>query len=363
MMFKNISRRKYAYRLLKMFDKKLWPTIIYTVILFGLCVTVWQLRTDSDHVTEYSAIQYNVYTTNTTGYSYPLQTLPHDDYHRLINLKNFTFTIFNNPCNESNPTLLILVHSNPKNFEKRKIVRETWGKNTPQVKVLFIIGLVKIRRLKMQLQKENEEFGDLIQGSFYDAYRNMTYKHVMVLKYAIYHCPQAKYILKTDDDVFVNMPLMLNFLNLDLSPFGGSRMIFCTLRKNSPAMRSWRSKWRVSFKEYPDKVYPPYCPGWAIIYSPDVVFELYREAQKTDYFWIDDVHITGTLVAKIHLSHVNIDSLVLDRKEQTDALHQPSRCNRTFLYGAPNMNNREIKALWECVKTREVHVSLLKYIT
>lgn len=353
--------RKNVYRILKMLDKKLWQNVIYVVILFFLCVTVWQITTDSDHLTKIAV--YSLYTSNTSGYSYPTNTLSQDDYHQLINLRNFNFTILNSPCNDSNPILIIMIHSDPKNFETRKIVRETWGKNSAQVKVLFMTGLVKNSRTKVLLEKENDEFGDIIQGSFYDAYRNMTYKHVMVFKYVIYHCPQAKYILKTDDDVFVNMPLMMNFLTLDLSPFGGSRMIFCTLRKRSNALRSWRSKWRVSFKEYPAKTYPPYCPGWAILYSPDVLFELYKEAQKTDYFWIDDVHITGTLVDKIHVKHVNIDNLVLSRKSQVKALHQPSKFNQTFLYGAPNSKNREIRALWEYVKDRKVHISVLKDIT
>ncbi|XP_064213076.1 beta-1,3-galactosyltransferase 5 isoform X2 [Tribolium castaneum] len=348
-----------AQHVLKMLEnKKPWLVAIYAVIFFVICITLWQsLPSNSGHVAKVAP--YTLHTSNTSGYLYPVQTLPQDDYHQLINLKNFTFAVFNAPCNDSNPLLLVLVHSAPRNFETRMAVRTTWGRNSLQVKVLFMLGLVKSHRLKVQIEKENEEFGDLVQGSFLDTYRNMTYKHVMVFKYAIYHCPQAKYILKTDDDVFVNMPLMLNFLTADLSPFGGSRMIFCTLREKSPVVRSWRSKWRVSFREYAAKTYPPYCPGWAVLYSPDVVFDLYREAQKTDYFWIDDVHITGTLIEKIRLKHVDVDDLVLNR----NALYQPEKDRGPFLFGPPNMDDEEIKALWEYVEEHENRVSLLKYIT
>ncbi|KAG7209499.1 hypothetical protein KM043_015584 [Ampulex compressa] len=126
----------------------------------------------------------------------------------------------------------------------------------------------------------------------------MTYKHVMALKWTTYHCPSAKYILKLDDDVFVHMPAMLDFLTRDLSPWGARRLILCDLLLAGTVKRSWRSKWRVSPQEYPGRQYPAYCPGWAVLYSPDAVFLLYREAQKEPYFWIDDVHVTGTLARK-----------------------------------------------------------------
>ncbi|EFA01052.2 Lactosylceramide 1,3-N-acetyl-beta-D-glucosaminyltransferase-like Protein [Tribolium castaneum] len=260
-------------------NKKPWLVAIYAVIFFVICITLWQsLPSNSGHVAKVAP--YTLHTSNTSGYLYPVQTLPQDDYHQLINLKNFTFAVFNAPCNDSNPLLLVLVHSAPRNFETRMAVRTTWGRNSLQVKVLFMLGLVKSHRLKVQIEKENEEFGDLVQGSFLDT-------------------------------------------------------------------------------EYAAKTYPPYCPGWAVLYSPDVVFDLYREAQKTDYFWIDDVHITGTLIEKIRLKHVDVDDLVLNR----NALYQPEKDRGPFLFGPPNMDDEEIKALWEYVEEHENRVSLLKYIT
>lgn len=58
----------------------------------------------------------------------------------------------------------------------------------------------------------------------------------------------------------------------------------------------FRSKWRVSPSEYAGRWFPPYCAGWVIVYSHDVAQSLYMQIQKEPYFWIDDVHITGTTV-------------------------------------------------------------------
>lgn len=133
-----------------------------------------------------------------------------------------------------------------------------------------------------------------VQGNFHDAYRNMTYKHVMALKYAAYHCPRARYVLKTDDDVFVNMPTVMAFLSVDLSAYGARHLLLCQPTYGSKVKRSYRSKWRVSWWEFPHSTYPTYCPGWAVLYSPDVVFSLYREAQVSAQLQKKCIFFTST---------------------------------------------------------------------
>ncbi len=46
-----------------------------------------------------------------------------------------------------------------------------------------------------------------------DTYHNLTLKTVMGLKWASIFCPQAKFVLKTDDDIYVNLPLLLDALS------------------------------------------------------------------------------------------------------------------------------------------------------
>lgn len=332
--------------------RKIWILVLYVLGAFFVCQKIWLFVFTSKKTLNYQTNQF------AANYVYPISKLPSEDYQQLIDLKNFSFIIFNQPCNGSAFLLLVLVHSRFDNFAKRMIIRETWGRSGKDLKVLFVIAFNDNEDVKETLQEENMVYGDIIEGSFNDNYKNMTYKHVMVFKYVIYHCSQAKYILKTDDDVFVNMPLMMHFLKMDLSPFGCSKLLFCSLRTNSKVFRSWRSKWRVSFEEYPDKFYPPYCPGWAILYSPDVLFDLYKEAQKSNYFWIDDVLITGVLAQKLNLSHTDADSLVLS-KFQT---YFPSTISKLFLYGYPGTTISQIRALWRYASKQNLDVSLLNKI-
>lgn len=157
----------------------------------------------------------------------------------------------------------------------------------------------------------------------------------------------AKYILKLDDDVFVHIPAVLDFLKHHLSPWGARRLILCD-PLSAKVKRSYRSKWRVSPREYPGRHYPVYCAGWGILYSPDTAFLLYREAQKEPYFWIDDVHITGTIARKLNLTQVSLHSLVLT-KEEKEYMLDDSAFFKDFLFGPPDLTENEIRALHRIV--------------
>lgn len=59
--------------------------------------------------------------------AYALRSLPPNDLHRLVDLSDFRFLLSNPVCNASDPMVLVLVHSAPRNEDKRTAIRSTWG--------------------------------------------------------------------------------------------------------------------------------------------------------------------------------------------------------------------------------------------
>ena len=53
-------------------------------------------------------------------------------------------------------------------------------------------------------------------------------------------------------------------------------------------------------EEYPGSSYPPYCAGWAYVTNPATMAAVLQEANcgDHDYFWIDDVFVTGIVRPK-----------------------------------------------------------------
>lgn len=123
--------------------------------------------------------------------------------------------------------------------------------------------------------------------------RNLSYKGVAALQWITDHCDHAKYIMKTDDDVFVNMFALLKHLS-DLYVHGYRlRLIACLVFWHMHVMRD--GQWGIPIQDMPDDLYPPYCSGMGYVFSTDVAVALYRVSFYVNFFWVDDAFISGFL--------------------------------------------------------------------
>jgi len=59
--------------------------------------------------------------------------------------------------------------------------------------------------IQSTLEKENSDHGDLIQVDLMDTYLNLTLKSVSLISWAFKRCGQVRYVVKCDDDVYVNV--------------------------------------------------------------------------------------------------------------------------------------------------------------
>ncbi|CAB3364935.1 Hypothetical predicted protein [Cloeon dipterum] len=275
-----------------------------------------------------------------------------DDYQKLIDLPDFSF-IMNTECPEDPGPLVVIVHTAPTHFEYREAIRSTWGSST-KAKLVFMLGAVSNETLQWQLENESLQYDDLVQGSFEDTYRNLTYKHVMAFKWVKYHCKGYQHVLKTDDDIYVNLQRLIN--NVQKGVFTGKRQIFCDYIKSAAVKRSWRSKWHVSFSEYKHKFYPTYCPGWLVLYNQDLIERLYSLAQNQRFFWIDDVQVTGILGKKAGITHKPIQQWMMSLETYKDklivALPPEEQCKyfKNVLFGPNELTPKLIRLLWEALK-------------
>uniref|UniRef100_A0A2S2NA04 Hexosyltransferase n=1 Tax=Schizaphis graminum TaxID=13262 RepID=A0A2S2NA04_SCHGA len=312
-----------------------------TLITFSLW-SVWSkiVNVDESHA---GHVEYRILTIeNVTSKPFELHSLSDTDLHSLIDLPSFNFNINQKVCNNNTKLIVALVHTAPGHHAKRQAIRDTWAKMIP---TLFFMGLPDSNITQNNVVLENQLYSDIIQGDFIDCYRNLTYKHVMVLKWTLYYCPCARYLLKTDDDTLVNAPYLLEILNHRLSPLGARNLLMCQLMFSSMVKRSYRSKWRVSYSEYPNRWYPIYCRGWAIVYSPDVIYKLYTEAQVTPYFWIDDVHITGTIAVKQNITQTDLGELAVDESDILD----DRNISRKFLFCLLKKADKSMRKFWNII--------------
>lgn len=238
---------------------------------------------------------------------------PKADPKRLVNLTDFRFRIGNDICKENGSFSellgVILVTSYVGNDALRSAHRQAISQQK-----LISMGLLRIfslaaipSREKFIVQKAIEDeqriFGDLVQGEFLEAYRNLTYKHIMSLKWATEHCQKAKFLIKMDDDIVYDPFYIQNYLS-DLdghhSPDQGHLLAGFTFT-NKKVIRLKANKWFVSRDEFPPDVYPPYLSGWLYITNQRTARELVLQSETAPFFWIDDTYVTGILAERAHI--------------------------------------------------------------
>ncbi len=117
-------------------------------------------------------------------------------------------------CSSSNSLqLFIAIISAPGYFEKRQTIRQTWMRHlTFPVSVAFFVGLTRDVAVQRKIQEENASYGDIIQIGMLDSYSNLTQKSVAVLNWIYNYCPEVAYVLKCDDDLYINAHNLYNVL-------------------------------------------------------------------------------------------------------------------------------------------------------
>ncbi|XP_045186976.2 beta-1,3-galactosyltransferase 5-like [Mercenaria mercenaria] len=202
----------------------------------------------------------------------------------------------------TNLTFLVIVLSSTTNFNRRQTLRKTWANESlytsyGTLKVVFLLGTSDNAHVQKQIDKEFNLYGDMVQGAFLDTYENLTHKSTMGFKWATERCRNARYVIKTDDDVVINMFEL--FQNNKLSESENKTHVLCH-RQSTRVLRDESEKWFVSHYQFKGMSrFPPYCGGLFVMILNEVVPYLYESASKTPFFWLEDVLLYGIALNNI----------------------------------------------------------------
>ncbi|XP_067172550.1 beta-1,3-galactosyltransferase 5-like [Apteryx mantelli] len=190
--------------------------------------------------------------------------------------------------------LLILVTSAPGNVEARHVIRRTWaaqeGRPANQWQTVFLVGQAANAEVAQRMQRERQEFGDILVGNYKDTYRNLTLKVMHGLKWASEQC-QPYYILKTDDDCFVNTDRLPTFLAELNTVRTGLYVGSLFSREKRQVIREPSSKWYVSRQDYRPDEYPPYASGIGYVLSLDAAEKILEAAQRVRPIPVEDAYV------------------------------------------------------------------------
>ncbi|XP_059163884.1 beta-1,3-galactosyltransferase 1-like [Physella acuta] len=257
-----------------------------------------------------------------------------------------------NACSIPNG-LVIFVPSHPRSGRQRMAIRETWGsmargKSWPHldpiynIQLIFVLGqagnvthhntsedqqeqtptaipnflsnstelyngsteadnnvvstteeptLDELLEWEESLTRETDSFHDILQFQLLDSYANLTRKLILAFNWLLHSTCKCSYVLKVDQDVFVNIPMLITFLEQSGKP----NSIYGHIYANSWVER--KGKWAVSKIDLPIDKYPIYAAGNAYVLSIDAVDKIVKLSPHFPYIPVEDAFLTGILAS------------------------------------------------------------------
>ncbi|XP_030640411.1 beta-1,3-galactosyltransferase 2 [Chanos chanos] len=211
-------------------------------------------------------------------------------------------------CRDSSPFLVFLILVEPGQAEARKAIRQTWGNESVAMGLgfvrLFLLGMEKSQDSHPQksIEEESRQHHDIIQQEYLDTYYNLTIKTLMGMNWVAEHCPHARYVMKTDSDMFVNTEYLIQKL---LKPHLPPRKNYFTgyLMRGYAPNRNKDSKWYMPPELYSSERYPVFCSGTGYVFSGDMAKKIYEASLSIRRLHLEDVYI-GICLAKLRIDPV-----------------------------------------------------------
>ncbi|NXL95550.1 B3GL1 acetylgalactosaminyltransferase, partial [Alectura lathami] len=301
---------------------------IFFFLLTLSVVTVWYIAFSSNTVIEHANSMY--------FYEYePVYKQPY-----LFTLRAHL------KCKDINPFLVILASSRPKDLKSRQAIRMTWGSESfwwgHRVLTLFLLGQetgTEDNPAAPSVEDESILYGDIIRQDFMDTYDNLTLKTIMAFRWVAECCSNARFVMKTDSDVFINTGNLVKFL----LKFSSSENFFTGYPLiGNFAYRGFYRKTYISYDDYPFRFYPPYCSGMGYVLDGKLALRVYEMMGHIKPMKFEDVYVGICLnILKVNVTVPEDNQLFFLYKINFDI------CKYRHLIAVHGVTPSEIGRLWQ----------------
>ncbi len=214
----------------------------------------------------------------------------------------------------SNAKLLVLalVIISANRFERRREIRETWANRTTfhsqDLRVLFAVGLDSNPNVSKSIELEFFKYNDIVMGNLSDLYQNLTRKVMMAFKWATENCRNARFIMRINDDVMVNTPMLLEYMKRLQAELKNAWL--GNWYDYQFSIRDTNSKYYISSSDYSGDKYAAYMEGSMYILTFDLAERVLNLSLRVYWppfsVWLEDIYV-GMLCIYLRAEAFNLN--------------------------------------------------------
>ena len=229
--------------------------------------------------------------------------------HLTKDMYNEGFTVERNEnCERENQILLtIIVISAPDHYKQRDAIRRSWGQSSSnKIKFTFLVGISEDESVGRKVMQEAETYKDIVINKITDLYQNLSLKTLSAFHWMLKHCPQSQFLLKVDDDMFVQVEKLTAKISSILEDQSRPRLILGNISRGWKPVRNPKSKYLITEAQYPEERFPDFATGPSYLVSSQAVKEIYAAAMEFNYIHLEDVFLTGVVADSLDISRMDV---------------------------------------------------------
>lgn len=190
-------------------------------------------------------------------------------------------------------------HSDVKTVFKFRILffRFSW-------ETVFLVGKSLDEKVNALIEIEAQQHNDVVIGDFLDTYRNLTYKTLLTLEWPDNHCQNAQYIMKTDEDCYINVISIIKWIKSHQELDKVKPLYLGRIHWDNTPSRENSSKFFVTKEEFMGDIYPPYAAGGGYVFTASLVPKLLQASKSLAVFPMEDAYF-GSLMQRIGVKPTN----------------------------------------------------------
>ena len=229
----------------------------------------------------------------------------------------------------------------------RDAIRQSWGHPEHLLRynasLHFFIGHSRTffsaeRKLELRTRE------DLIQLDFVDSYRNLSLKSVEMLRWFRHNCPNVTYILKQDDDTFVNLKRFTKSLT-DFEARNRHSYISGFLFNKRKRIVNTKSRYYVPSTVYNHTYWPSMVTGPAYVVTSDVIDRILRthDNAAAPFVPFEDIYVTGLVRNASNIEIHNMPGFghrICAENATISDTSGPATFHRVYAHNHPRLHER-----------------------